>query len=172
MSIRKDKNPIVDNTGENAGISNNDRDVFFLVGTLGGEVQRRCMVPANKSILYPVINYELNSHDDPKFMTDQEMIAAVQDDIDDIVNLKATVDGRDAQIRRIRSDPLIFNLVDCFDSADNGHLRSEAILKRASSDGYWVFLKPLPKGKHELYFSGSCSAATRNVKASYKIYVT
>ncbi len=70
MSISKDKNPIVDTTGENAAISNDDPDVFFLAGTLGGAgIERTCEVSENKSILFPVINYEVNFHDDPEFRT-------------------------------------------------------------------------------------------------------
>jgi len=168
LSIHENKNPIVDTTGANARISNDDPNVFFLAGTLGGaEVRRTCEVSANKSILFPVINYEVNFHDDPGFKTDQELVTAVKKDIDDIINLETLVDGRRLPIYRISSDPPIFKLEDGFDSTPDINSRS----KWASSDGYWVFLKPLSRGQHDVYFAGSCSAATRNVKASYRITV-
>jgi hypothetical protein len=169
LSVHEERNPIVDTSGENASISNNDPDVFFLAGTLGGaKVERRCEVPANRSILFPVINYEVNSTDDPQFRTDKELVAGVKRDIDDILNLETTVDGIKVKIFRICSDPPIFDLEDNFESA----IAKNSNLKRASSDGYWVFLKPLNKGEHELFFAGSCSAATRNVRALYRINVT
>lgn len=168
LSVHKERSPIIDTSGENANISNNDPDVFFLAGTLGGaEVERRCEVPATRSILFPVINYEVNSTDDPQFSTDNELVEGVKRDIDDILNLETTVDGIKVKIFRISSDPLIFDLEDNFEFA-KAH---NSNLKRASSDGYWVFLKPLSKGEHELFFAGSCSAATRNVRASYRINV-
>jgi len=169
LSVHKDRNPIVDISGANASILNNDSDVFFLAGTLGGaEVERRCEVPANRSILFPVINYEVNSTDDPEFRTDNELVAGVKRDIDDILNLETTLDGNKVKIFRISSDPPIFDLEDNFEPTKSHNSN----LKRASSDGYWVFLKPLNKGEHELSFSGSCSAATRNVRALYRINVT
>ena len=36
----------------------------------------------------------------------------------------------------------------------------------ATADGYWVFLKSLPQGEHNLYFHGSCSGGIRNVTTS------
>jgi hypothetical protein len=168
LSVQKDRNPIVDTSGANASISNNDPNVFFLAGTLGGaEVERMCEVPPNRSILFPVINYEVNLTDDPEFSNDSELVAGVKQDIDDILYLETSVDGNEVKIFRISSDPPIFDLEDNFESTSGRESNS----KRASSDGYWVFLKPLRKGEHELFFAGSCSAGTRNVKASYRLNV-
>jgi hypothetical protein len=39
------RNPVADGTGEHAAIDQPD-DVWFLAGTFGGEVERRCSIPA------------------------------------------------------------------------------------------------------------------------------
>lgn len=41
-------------------------------------------MPVNKSVLFPVIDYEANMFDDSEFRTNEELIAAVKRDIDGI----------------------------------------------------------------------------------------
>jgi hypothetical protein len=168
-SIPTDNNPAADGTGQYCGVNQTDPYVWFLAGTFGGKTaHRKCTIPNGRSVLFPVINYEMNSLEKPELQTESELIKHVQDDEDDIINLEAIVDGQTIPIFRIQSDPLLFTLKIVEDNpleVKGGGITS------ATSDGYWVFLKPLATGEHKIYFSGSCSAGSRNVKVSYDLTV-
>jgi hypothetical protein len=170
ISIGTEANPAVDSTGEHADINQRDPDVWFLAGTLGGNsVKRRCVIPSGKSVLFPVINYEMNTLERPELKTENELIKHVEQDIDDILNLEAIIDSQAIPTYRVRSDPLVFTLRI---PDDNVFEVSGGGTTQATSDGYWVFLKPLVLGEHQIYFAGSCSAGSRNVRASYDLTVT
>jgi hypothetical protein len=168
-SIPTDSNPATDKNGECAGINQTDRHVWFLAGTSGGKtVDRKCIVPAGLSILFPVINYEINSMEKPELKTDSELVRAAKEDEDDIINLEAIMNGQEIPIFRVQSEPLMFPLTLPADNLFNAPVSGTT---RATSDGYWVFLKPLDLGEHSLYFAGSCSAGSRNVRATYNLTV-
>ena len=168
-SIPTDTNPAVDEDGRNAAVNQTDPYVWFLAGTVGGKsVHRECMAPARRSILFPVINYEMNPLEKPELKTGTELIRHVIEDEDDIINLEATIDGRGVPIFRVRSDPPLFSLAL---PPDNLFNTSSGGTTNATSDGYWVFLKSLEPGEHSLYFAGSCSAGSRNVQALYKLLI-
>src|SRR3954467_5116502 len=48
-------NPIGDTTGADAGLNQPD-DVWFLAGTFGDDVERRCNVPTDRPLFLPVFN--------------------------------------------------------------------------------------------------------------------
>jgi hypothetical protein len=169
LSIPKAINPVLDDTGKNAGVNQNG-PVWFLAGTFGeNKVQRRvCTVPSGKSILLPVINYEMNPLESPQLKNEDELIRHVIEDIDDIVIKEALVDGnRTIPIYRVHSDPLIFPLII---NDDNG-IGISGGTTQAAADGYWVFLKPLSSGNHNIYFHGACRGGIRNVAAEYNLTV-
>jgi hypothetical protein len=163
-------NPGSDKTGENAGINQVEPNVWFLAGTIGGNtVARKCLIPKERAILFPVINYEMNTFERPELKTELQLLKHVTQDQDDIVNLDAVVDGQRIPIFRVRSDPTFFYITAPEDNAMEIPFGATAY---ATADGFWVFLKPLPSGEHTIYFFGSCSNGTRNVKANYRITIT
>jgi hypothetical protein len=172
LGIPKSKSPVLDRTGEHAGILEQKQDVIFLVGKLAAEAgslpERHCDIPSNKSILIPVINCESNSLECPELMTDEEVVKRVQDDEDTIVSPECYVDNVKIPTHRIKSDPLVFNVNmvedNIFDVDGGGWTR-------ASADGYWAFLKPLSKGHHTITFQGSCENGRLHAGAKYKIHV-
>jgi len=169
ISIPMNSNPAADEDGRYAGINQTDPYVWFLAGTLGGmSVNRRCRIPLKRSILFPVINIEINPVEQPSLKSPADMIRYVTEDEDDIIDLDAQVNGQKVPIYRVRSDPVIFPLKI---PNDNPFKAPGDIATMATSDGYWVFLKSLDPGEYHLYFSGSCSLGTRNVKASYTLTV-
>ena len=95
------------------------------------------------------------------------MIDHVQKDIDDIVVNEALIDGHRVPICRVKSDPRIFNLI----VREENKLEIPIGTTTASADGYWVFVKSLSSGQHEVYFHGACSGGIRNASAQYKIMV-
>ena len=175
LSIPKENNPVVDDTGKYANVLQNDPNVFFLAGTFGGPtVKRQCTVPAGKAILFPVINYEVNSIEYPHLKTELEMIREVIRDEDDIINLEGVIDAKWIPAYRIRSDPPVFPLtmsLDVIEAKKEILEGMKTITCKAASDGYWIFLKPLSKGKHEIFFAGSCSSGERTVNAIYNLSI-
>jgi hypothetical protein len=168
-SIPMHINPAADENGRNACLNQTDPNVWFLAGTLGGKaVNRKCTIPVGRAILFPVINIEVNTLEKPELITDAELIRYAIKDEDDILNLDALVDGHKVPIYRVRSDPPMFPLKI---AADNVFEVPGETTTMATSDGYWVFLKPLSPGKHDLFFAGSCSLGTRNVKATYNLTI-
>lgn len=162
-------NPVVDNTGKYGGV-NQTGPVWFLAGTLGENKMpiRKSVIPFGKAILFPVINYEINQFEDPKLRTELAMVKHVVDDINDIVNKEAIVDGKNIPTYRMQSSPKVFNL----DVCEDNWLGISSGLIKAAADGYWVFLKPLDIGKHEIYFHGSCSGGLRNSTARFTVTVS
>jgi hypothetical protein len=183
LSIPKENNPVVDDTGKYANVSQNDPNVFFLAGTFGGAtVQRQCTVPDGRAVLFPVINYHVNRIMDPQLITETEMVEEVIKDQDDIINLEATIDGKRIPFYRVRSDPSVFPLTispdlistlspDLIETKKEIPKGKDAMICEAASDGYWIFLKPFAKGEHKIFFAGSCSSGVRNVRAAYNITV-
>ncbi|WP_159080252.1 hypothetical protein [Nocardia suismassiliense] len=55
MAIPADRNPVSDETGEFAG-EEQPADVWFLAGTFGGKVSRKCAVPFGRPIFFPAFN--------------------------------------------------------------------------------------------------------------------
>ncbi|HBF81034.1 MAG TPA: hypothetical protein DD420_14235 [Streptomyces sp.] len=57
LSAPDDRCPVKDTTGEHAAWGQPD-DVWFLAGTYGGRVVRRCAVPAGRPLFFPVLNMQ------------------------------------------------------------------------------------------------------------------
>lgn len=49
------KNPVADETGEHAAVNQPD-DVWFLAGSYGEQLQRRCVVPPGRDLFLPAFN--------------------------------------------------------------------------------------------------------------------
>src|SRR5919197_4529460 len=86
-------NPLNDDTGENSHL-NQAGPVWYLCGTFGENKfpKRKCTLPYDKAILFPVINYIFVP--DSEFKTEPEVIQHVTEDINDIVRLDVIVDDR------------------------------------------------------------------------------
>lgn len=172
LAIPKSINPVVDTTGEYTYINQKNSDVFFLAGKLAEEEgdlpKRTCIISAEKSILIPVINCESNALEHPELQTEEEIVCRAKNDEDTITNAECYIDGENIPIQRISSDPIVFEVSmvkdNLFDVAKGGETR-------ASADGFWVFLKPLSKGEHNITFRGSCERGRLHSGAIYKINV-
>jgi len=168
MSIDTEHNPLLDGSGALAG-SKQDSPVWFLAGTLGENKcpERWCTIPREKAILFPVINYEANSGEGQEFSREQYLVQHVSEDQDDIVVKEATVDGQKVYAFRIKSEPAVF---DC-ELVPQNILGLPPQKVRISADGYWVFLRPLKPGNHEIYFHGTCSSGKKNSSARYHLSI-
>jgi hypothetical protein len=167
LSLPKGQNPITDTSGENAS-HNQSGPVWFLAGTFGGLAERTCEIPAEKAIFFPISCNETSYAECPNFKTDAELRAFAKADIDQVKTIMATVDGQklpDSDLRRLESPPFELTL------PEGNVIGAPPGKTQSNSDGYWVFLKPLPVGRHEIHFFSNCSTDALLVEARYHLTV-
>jgi hypothetical protein len=89
--------------------------------------------------------------------------------MDVISNLEVIVDGvklNDLQRYRVQSP--IFDVV----LPENNLFDGTPGPTRGASDGYWLFLEPLSKGKHMIHSFGSCLAGKISIGVNYDITIS
>lgn len=168
LSCPSSINPASDKSGINSSLNQNG-PVWYLAGTFGEDFvpHRECSIPDGKCIFFPIINFELNNLENPEFTTDEELISNVKKDEDDITNQIANVDGLEIVAWRVESDPKIFHV----DLPPENCLQIQSKRIKIASDGYWIFLKPLSKGKHKIFFHASCTGGLRSCTAFYDLNI-
>jgi hypothetical protein len=170
-SVPSEINPLLDLTGEHWKADQPSSDVWFLVGIFG-EVQktfplRKIEMESGRSILFPIINCEANKLEFPEMKLD-DLVKHVVDDVITVLKKDCTVNGKGVNPTLIASDPKIFSLRivknNAFGVKNTG-------LTVAAASGYWIFLKPLPKGRYNISFKGSCAFGRLNSGADYELNV-
>lgn len=172
LSIPKKQNPSLDQTGSYCSVHQYERNVWFLAGTFGNvdEVIRCCTIPAGKSIFFPILAKEDSLIEDADLKTESALIRRCADATSRVRSMKATVDGKNVdciQNYRVRSKvfDLVFPEENVYD-VQQGKTRSVC-------DGFWVFLKPLKKGRHRIHFEGETSIVEpyiENILKTNKVY--
>jgi hypothetical protein len=147
ISIPAADNPINDPSGERCALGQQG-PVWFLVGSGGGKAERECTIPAGRAILMPAINVECSYAEDQSLRTEDDLRACAISDQDLVTMTAATLNGSVLQVNRVQSP--VFNLTfpvgDVFVTSGGP--------SQAVSEGFWVFLKPLPPGLYELHLQG------------------
>jgi hypothetical protein len=165
LSIPADSNPVNDTTGANCAL-NQEGPVWFLAGTLGGVVDRACTIPADKAILMPILNHGGTLADSPGIRSEQELVSYTTKEMDIDINLDVTVDSvKLSGLQRYRVKSPIFNVV----LPEKNLFGGIPGPTRGASDGYWLFLEPLPKGRHKIHSFGSCLAGKIQIGVNYDI---
>jgi hypothetical protein len=158
-SIPDAENPVVDTTGVKCHVGQAG-PVWFLAGGFDtAKISRSCTIPAGQHIFFPVINMVAYPPDGAQ--GDCEMIKAeAAENNSQYVFIRVNLDGselKDAERFRVAS-------TSCFDLL--GMVPPEYGAPQvfpSATDGYWIMLKPLPRGKHHLEFK----AAYTNPDESY-----
>ncbi len=127
-------NPVMDTTGEFCD-RNQPEDMWFLAGTFGGTTQRTCKVPAERPVVFPLVNLIGSESSCMEFMADAEG--------------KATLDGKSVTSERLEEDDVVVTGV-----ADNP-LTGEEETGLTYACGLWVRLQSLRPGRHTLTIRGS-----------------
>lgn len=141
FSFERVRSPISDRTGEMCA-SRQSGDVWFLAGTYGTRrTERTCTVPFGKTLLFPLINYVTFRGEGTKesCMSLAARAAALTNHPSALV---LEVDGK--RYNELTSHRLA---TPCF-----GLVQGQPA--DAVSNGYYVALRPLSKGKHVLNFGG------------------
>jgi len=169
ISIPKDRNPVVDESGSYSHIDQVNPHAWFLVGTFGGFVQRECTIPAGKSIFFPIINIEA-SLNDTSFTKDHDLQEYCKSHIDDIDSgaLEVKINNQPViGLDKYRVSTPVFDLT----IPNHNILNAKMGSTRATSDGYWLFIRPLSDKAHKLSFSGSCLSGKLRIGATYFINI-
>lgn len=165
LSIPKSSHPNLDETGELCSKHQNDPDVWFLAGTFGNvlPVKRHCKIPREKSILYCIIEKEDSFAENKDLSKEWELQARAKSFIDNVTKIETKIDGQGVKnLEQYRIHSEVFDLL--FPS-DPVYSDVNAGLTRAACDGYWIFLRPLTPGNHEISFRGEVSYVENDVSA-------
>jgi hypothetical protein len=139
LSIPKDKNPAADETGKNSSQNQVDANVWFLAGSFGNNipVRRKCTLPNSKA-------------EDLDLIYEEELAMRARNSMDRLICIQLIVDGkRLLNLSEYRVLSEFFDLT----FPENNVYDVNFGNTRAVCDGYWAFLRPLPIGSHEIYFS-------------------
>jgi hypothetical protein len=157
LSIPADRNPLTDPTGEFAGEGQHG-PVWFVAGTFGDSAERTYKVPAGKALFVPVFNWifgagafdcDPSNPGVPCVVCDLEQLAAANTEVADV--LEVFIDGVAVQnVRRYEaSSPGPFAV--CYPENSVVGLPAGRYFPMVA-DGYWLMLKPLARGTHEIRF--------------------
>ncbi|HEY6883642.1 MAG TPA: hypothetical protein VI278_06350 [Nitrososphaeraceae archaeon] len=129
--------------------------VWFLADLLSGKQERTCTIPAGKAILVPMLTGNCDADGTtpgaPASESDPALIqCAIAGDQYGVIS--ASLDGRQLQnLQQYRTATGFFNLVVPNDNAYS----NKPGTWRAYSEGFFVFLEPLPPGNHDLHLTTS-----------------
>lgn len=168
VAIPAGSNPILsdittDPTGELCGV-NQSGVVWFLAGTAGGSVKRNCTIPFGKTILFPIITVEWSTSEAQSLGnncfvsgvisgTNRKALQACAENGTDHVNFtEADIDGINVpNLDNYRVQSPLFH----FNAVQDNVFGIPPGPSQAVSDGFWILISPLSKGKHEIHFHGT-----------------
>lgn len=125
---------------------NQEGPVWFLPDGLNGKEFRSCTIPSDKAILVPLLTGNCDNDNPQSPMSDADLLKCASEGGDFSV-VSASLDGipiQNLKIPRVTSP--YFNMTVPKDNVFN----NIPGIFRAISDGWYVFLKPLSQGDHEL----------------------
>ena len=167
ISIPKDRNPAIHRSKQFCVASQYHPEVWFLAGTFGGSYTRKCKIPYGKAILVPIINYECSFADEPSIRTEKGLQLKCAAEINDIVDKSAYLDGNGINLDKCRVQSECFEV----NIPSNNCLDTKSGLTTMTSDGYWLFIGPLPHGTHTLTTLGSCLAGKIRVGCNLQLII-
>ena len=146
-SFDRSVSPVADRTGAACG-SKQAGPVWFLAGTYGTRrTIRTCKVPRGKHLFFPLINYVVMPRYEDSLSCEAAMRTAAEM-TDEVSNLVLDIDGSlhlalDKHRQATRA---------CFNLAEKAEPRYEIF--PTAANGYYVMLRPLPRGTHTLNVGG------------------
>jgi hypothetical protein len=124
--------------------------VWFLADQLGGREERTCTIPAGKAIFVPLLVGECD-YSIPDVKSDEALRRCAMAGNEHGV-IEATVDDRKLKsLEQYRTQSGFFNIT----IPENNIYGSIPGTFRALADGFFVFLEPLPAGKHDVHLKVS-----------------
>jgi hypothetical protein len=168
ISIPRDQSPAFDSTGCNSDLYQIYPEVFFLCQTVGNskcQLLRKTMVPRNKLLFMPIINWISISGIDGESV--EELNSVAKKKIDSVTDLEFSINGQVVNgLHKYRISAPLFEVIFPKDNV----LDVPPGLRRCVSDGYWMFLRPI---KENIILSsfGACSSRANKIGITYEIIV-
>jgi hypothetical protein len=162
-------NPNFDETGEDAANGQPREDIFFLAGTFGGTATREITVPAGTALFFPLLNnVGIAPQPAPQPKRDQNQVPQLRTLfaaplIDSVTELHVTLDDGDGPVSLLDAVTRVKSPVFKFTQPDEDSILGPGTFK-AESDGYWLFLPPLPAGTYVLNFGGTSDGLTVDIR--------
>jgi hypothetical protein len=168
LTLPKEFNPSIDETGGKCSQCQLDPNVWFLAGTFGNTVPitRFCKIPKHMAIFFPILEKEDSFAEDTDLKLETELQIRAKEFMDRVRRLYVSIDGiilKDLYNYRVQSHIFDLNFpANCVYDVHPG-------LTRAVCDGYWVFVRPFSTpGKHEIRFSGEVAMVRDIVMDQFK----
>lgn len=154
VGIPSSQHPRDNYTAEKCTVNQNG-SVWFIPDILTGKEERICTIPEGKAILVPLITGECDGSDSQSQSdADLQQCSTAGDEYGAI---SATLDGQKIEnLDSYRTATDFFNLT----YAKDNIFDVPASTYRGIADGFFVFLKPLPVGNHELQVKSSVTNPT------------
>jgi hypothetical protein len=129
--------------------------VWYLADLLSGKQERTCTIPANTSILVPLLTGNCDADGTtpgaPASETDPNLIKCAKAG-NEYGTISGSLDGKSLQsLDKYRTGSGFFNLIVPKDNAYSNRPGTW----RAYSEGFFVFLQPLTPGNHDLHLTTS-----------------
>lgn len=152
MASPKQSSPVSDLTGERC-TDGQQGDVWFLAGGYGStKIRRKCVVPAGKTLFFPLINivYWPTPYGTETFTCGRaKELAALNNDA--AIDVFAEIDGQ--AVKHLKQYRLASQ--QCFDVFSRVPAAQKTYNAYPSAtDGYWLLLRQLEPGSHTLKFGG------------------
>jgi Ca2+-binding RTX toxin-like protein len=159
FSTPQDDNPILDRTGDFAGV-NQSGDVYFIGGVSGsGSAERKIVVPYGKTLFFPVINEANYFNQTPAEAS--EFLGYISDGLkNNLSDFKVVIDGQEIdkskasvflQTTDLNNNPAGFTA----SKTENSIVAAETDVTGIVQGGYYLGINSLPPGKHTITFQGS-----------------
>lgn len=147
-SFDRRTSPVSDRSGALCALKQSG-PVWFLAGTYGTQrTIRSCKVPHGKYLFFPLINYVVAPHPDVPISC-EEVTRSAAYRMEGASALILDVDG-------MRSPNLMAHRQATKRCFDLGARTDEKMsMFPSAANGYYVMLKPLSRGKHEINFGGA-----------------
>jgi hypothetical protein len=134
---------------------NQNGPVWFIPDILTGKEERTCTIPEGKAILVPLITGECDNSESPRQSDDDLRLCSTAGD--EYGAISATLDGQKIEnLESYRTATDFFNLTYVKDNI----FETPGGTYRGVADGFFVFLKPLSVGNHELQVKSSVTNPT------------
>lgn len=149
--------PYLDPDGRHCALYQDAGPVWFLAGTNGNfDVVRTCAVPADRHLFVPLINWIVSSAGPGTTAPCAAKKAEAAKRADHVLSGLVLLNGRPiGQFKRMRVAS-----GGCFSAFRNN--------PPAATDGYWLMLKPLPPGKHQLAIAAAYREGPKQVLQNFR----
>ena len=147
MSFDRDESPVADRTGALCA-SGQQGPVWFLAGAFGTHrVLRECTVPAGRYLFFPLVDY-IDMPREGASTSCAVVTREARELTDGATNLVLRIDGKlqtGLEAHRLDSQG-------CFDVGER--FATPMRIFPSAANGYYVMLRPLARGTHEIEFGG------------------